>query len=132
MTSKAKTFFIGGNNGVALIADPLLERGWKKVDDADSSDFTLKWVESRKQINFKAFRPGITPYCTQRQQAARTRKTPQSALISAPRYWLISSMAVCSYFSHHFFFSLSLFFTIKASNYWHATPIYLCWLPKQN
>eukprot|EP00043_Microstomoeca_roanoka_P011370 m.107198 g.107198 ORF g.107198 m.107198 type:complete len:416 (-) comp15175_c0_seq1:56-1303(-) len=58
MTSKAKTFFIGGNNGVALIADPLLERGWKKVDDADSSDFTLKWVESRKQINFKAFRPG--------------------------------------------------------------------------
>merc|ERR1719326_116963 len=55
---KKKTFFVGGNNGVSLIADPLKERGWVQMDDEKATNFTLKWVEVRRQIDFAAFRPG--------------------------------------------------------------------------
>ena len=36
----------------------LLGMGWKRTDDRFSTDFTLKWVELKRQINYREFKEG--------------------------------------------------------------------------
>ncbi|XP_057303640.1 protein polyglycylase TTLL10-like [Hydractinia symbiolongicarpus] len=49
-------FFIGGNNGVAIIENHLLSFGLTR--SKNHRDFFLKWVEIKNQINYATFLPG--------------------------------------------------------------------------
>ncbi|XP_072040892.1 LOW QUALITY PROTEIN: uncharacterized protein [Amphiura filiformis] len=51
-------FYIGGGNGVSLVEDPLVARGWHRISDRHSDSFKLKWVELKTHINYNHFRPG--------------------------------------------------------------------------
>ena len=40
------------------IEKTLYSLGWKRMDDKFDETFSLKWVESKSQINYNAFREG--------------------------------------------------------------------------
>eukprot|EP00730_Choanoeca_flexa_P020112 TRINITY_DN9828_c0_g1_i2.p1 TRINITY_DN9828_c0_g1~~TRINITY_DN9828_c0_g1_i2.p1 ORF type:complete len:403 (+),score=85.07 TRINITY_DN9828_c0_g1_i2:1601-2809(+) len=52
------SFVIGGNNGVQLVAEPLVERGWRREESLSTDKFTLKWVELKRDIDFGRFQEG--------------------------------------------------------------------------
>jgi hypothetical protein len=43
---------------LSSIVDPLAARGWTRLTDAKSADFTLKWVELKRDIDYARFRAG--------------------------------------------------------------------------
>ncbi|XP_033113737.1 uncharacterized protein LOC117114242 [Anneissia japonica] len=51
-------FYIGGGNGVALVEEPLLARGWCRIYDKHSDNYRLRWVELKSQINYASFKQG--------------------------------------------------------------------------
>ncbi|XP_071945729.1 uncharacterized protein [Antedon mediterranea] len=51
-------FFIGGGNGVSLVEEPLLSRGWRRIHDKNSDNYRLRWVELKSQINYTTFKAG--------------------------------------------------------------------------
>eukprot|EP00052_Salpingoeca_macrocollata_P020021 m.167611 g.167611 ORF g.167611 m.167611 type:complete len:372 (+) comp21131_c0_seq6:1021-2136(+) len=53
-----KVFVIGGHNNREIVAAPLLAKGWTEITDLQTPEFTLKWVEIRRDINFDTFREG--------------------------------------------------------------------------
>ncbi|XP_033642169.1 protein polyglycylase TTLL10-like [Asterias rubens] len=51
-------FYIGGANGVALVEEPLVAKGWHRIHDRTSTNFKLKWVELKSHIHYHSFKPG--------------------------------------------------------------------------
>lgn len=51
-----KTFYVHKSNGWRLVVDALTKRGWQQLpfEYGISTRFTLKWVERRSQIDYKA------------------------------------------------------------------------------
>lgn len=56
ISARGRKFFIGGNNGVAIIENHLLSIGL--VRSKNHRDFFFKWVEIKNQINYATFLPG--------------------------------------------------------------------------
>ena len=54
------TYYVGKSNGWRLIKNSMDRRGWKQLpfEYSFSSKFTLKWVERRSQIDYRAHTPG--------------------------------------------------------------------------
>ena len=40
------------------VEEPLLAKGWHRIQDRQSDSFKLKWVELKTHINYNNFRPG--------------------------------------------------------------------------
>lgn len=59
-TSVLHTYYVGKSNGWRLVKDSLDRRGWQQLpfEYSFSSRFSLKWVERRSQIDYKAHTPG--------------------------------------------------------------------------
>lgn len=59
-TSNPHTYYVGKSNGWRLVKDSLDRRGWQQLpfEYSFSSRFSLKWVERRSQIDYKAHTPG--------------------------------------------------------------------------
>jgi hypothetical protein len=55
-----KTFYVHKSNGWRLVVDALTKRGWQQLpfEYSISTRFTLKWVERRSQIDYKAHQNG--------------------------------------------------------------------------
>ncbi|PIK36406.1 putative beta-tubulin polyglutamylase [Apostichopus japonicus] len=54
----APYFYVGGRNGVSLVEEPLLAKGWQRIQDPKSDRYKFRWVEIKSQINYLSFRPG--------------------------------------------------------------------------
>jgi hypothetical protein len=59
-SSAPHTYYVGKSNGWRLVKDSLDRRGWQQLpfEYSFSSRFSLKWVERRSQIDYKAHTPG--------------------------------------------------------------------------
>jgi hypothetical protein len=55
-----KTYYINKSNGWKLVKDSLDRRGWTQLpfDFQFTTKYSLKWVERRSQIDYRAHRPG--------------------------------------------------------------------------
>eukprot|EP00762_Andalucia_godoyi_P002287 ANDGO_07586.mRNA.1 putative alpha-tubulin polyglutamylase Ttll1 len=58
MVSLKKKFYVVNNNGQQMIIDTLTSLGFERVSDKGSSDFGVRWVEVRTDIDFGKFREG--------------------------------------------------------------------------
>ncbi|XP_078467394.1 inactive polyglycylase TTLL10 [Lampetra planeri] len=56
--SSGPFFYIGGNNGAALVSEYCLRRGWERTSDRTREDYRLKWCELKSRSAYTAFREG--------------------------------------------------------------------------
>nr|XP_032824010.1 inactive polyglycylase TTLL10 [Petromyzon marinus] len=56
--SSGPFFYIGGNNGAALVSEYCLRRGWERTLDRTREDYRLKWCELKSRSAYTAFREG--------------------------------------------------------------------------
>ncbi|XP_037841166.2 inactive polyglycylase TTLL10 isoform X6 [Chlorocebus sabaeus] len=51
-------FYIGGNNGAAIISSYCKSKGWRRIQDSRREDYLLKWCEVKSRDSYGSFREG--------------------------------------------------------------------------
>ncbi|XP_017811614.1 inactive polyglycylase TTLL10 isoform X5 [Papio anubis] len=51
-------FYIGGNNGAAIISSYCKSKGWRRIQDSRREDYVLKWCEVKSRDSYGSFREG--------------------------------------------------------------------------
>uniref|UniRef100_A0A1D5RK23 Tubulin--tyrosine ligase-like protein 10 n=1 Tax=Macaca mulatta TaxID=9544 RepID=A0A1D5RK23_MACMU len=67
-------FYIGGNNGAAIISSYCKSKGWRRIQDSRREDYVLKWCEVKSRDSYGSFREGSG---SRQQEGAGNAKSPQ-------------------------------------------------------
>ncbi|XP_033084700.1 inactive polyglycylase TTLL10 isoform X4 [Trachypithecus francoisi] len=51
-------FYVGGNNGAAIISSYCKSKGWQRIRDSRREDYMLKWCEVKSRDSYGSFREG--------------------------------------------------------------------------
>ncbi|XP_017709933.1 PREDICTED: protein polyglycylase TTLL10-like isoform X5 [Rhinopithecus bieti] len=51
-------FYVGGNNGAAIISSYCKSKGWQRIQDSRRGDYMLKWCEVKSRDSYGSFREG--------------------------------------------------------------------------
>ncbi|XP_068096853.1 inactive polyglycylase TTLL10 isoform X2 [Hyperolius riggenbachi] len=51
-------FYFGGGNGLQLVSEYCLNKGWQRIQDSKRDDYKLKWCETKSSATYHAFREG--------------------------------------------------------------------------
>ncbi|KAL4684267.1 hypothetical protein H8959_021961 [Pygathrix nigripes] len=51
-------FYVGGNNGAAIISSYCKSKGWQRIQDSRREDYMLKWCEVKSRDSYGSFREG--------------------------------------------------------------------------